>query len=149
MVKGNLLKRQPRGLGGNFTYGLDGVLRRGLLSVEWIVIIYNWQNLGEQRSWNFMIYQTYKKYFGPLKTLDLVKPQSRRNIYDRPWLIKRPLVVPMSSRNSQTRFFTKTLPNTSTKKRDNSFFNSFKYILIPNLLFSNLFQNTRELYLFL
>lgn len=58
MVKGNLLKLQPQGLEGNFTHGLDGVLRRGLLFVEWIVIIYNWQNLGKQRSWNFMIYQT-------------------------------------------------------------------------------------------
>lgn len=133
MFKGNLLKLQPRGLVGNFTYGLDG--RR---SAERSVVC--WMNSYYLQLTEFgwttqlKLYDLPNKYFGLLKTLDLVKPQSRRNIYDRPWLIKRPL-VPMSSRKSQTSFFTKTLRNTSTKKRENSFFNSSKYILIPIQLF--------------
>lgn len=147
MVKGNLLKRQQRGLGWNFTHGLDGVLRRGSVvrrmnSYYLRLTEFGWTT-------QLKLYDLPNKYFGLLKTLDLVKLQSRRNIYDRPWLIKRPLVVPMPSRKSQTSFFTKTLPNTSSKKRENSFFNSSKYILIRIQLFSNLFQNTRELYLFL
>lgn len=105
------------------TAWMDGVLRRGLLFVEWIVIIYNWQNLGEQRSWNLMIYQTSILVSSKHLTL------SRRNIYDRPWLIKRPLVL-CHHVKAKLVFFTKTLQKTSTKKRENSFLtplNTFWY----------------------